>query len=273
MGLPGSGKSSFANDVKNGSFAKMTHIIHVDEIRDKYFCRNVYTLRDYIIKGMESWRGQDSVLIDALILTNQDLFNVITCLIPYTSRGFGVIIHRWNEDRQTCLKNDGGRRESSSTGTILNARYEEVDVEALNERLKKYGADGTEVTKVINHEVVLKPDWIRYFETYVDFNKDGKFRSEKWSLGGIYGSCYGGTSHSDGEEPAEFAALDKLLDKKCPNLLYRHYRYIWKECVSTEETTEDEYYGGYTNYMNWACDLQKMYNMLKDFGYDVTPNE
>jgi hypothetical protein len=265
MGLPGSGKTSFANEVRS---ANETHVIHLDEIRERHYSyHKEYNACDYIRKGMSGWRGQPQVLLDGLFLTNNDLFNAITTLSEYAARKMYVIIHRWEADRDTCLKNDGGRREKRSTKTILNAKYEEVDLESLNERLKVYGADYIEVSKIIRHDVVLKPDWIRYFKTHVGFGSDGKLRSERWSLGGKRGSCYGGTYYSDGEEPLEFDELENLLESKCPNLLHRHYRYIWKDCVRTEETTEDEYYGGYTNYMNWVCDLEKLYQALAMYGY------
>ena len=234
-------------------------------------CGEYQEAREYIQYGIDDWRWQSTVVLDGLFLTNNDIFNAITFFSEYAScGGIEVIVHRWNEDRETCVKNDGGRREKKSTGTILNATYEEVDVEALNNRLQKYGAKNIKVTEVVRHDVVLKPDWIRYFKACADFGRDGKLRSATWSLGGEYGSCYGGTSRSDGEEPLDFDELDNLLDKKCPELKYRDYREIKKKCISTEETTQSEYYGGYTNYMNWVCDLKKMYDLLHELGYVIT---
>ena len=272
MGLPGSGKSSWADEAKRSCFGNDIHVIHLDDIKEKYFWGNRYAARDYIRKGMEGWRGQGQILLDGLFLTNDDLFNAITCMHNYAGNEMNVIIHRWNENRDICLKNDGGRREKKSTGTILNAKYEDVDTDALNDRLHKYGATNVEVTKVIRHSVVLKPDWLRYFKSHVDVDQDGKLRSGRWSVGGCCGNCYDNDiSYFDGEEPLEFTILDDFLDEKCPNLRYQHYRQIRKECVSTEKSSESEYYGGCTNYMNWVCDLQKMYDMLEEFGYDVTP--
>ena len=268
MGLPGSGKTHFANKSKSNE----THVINLDEIRDKkFFNHKDYRIHDYIREGMKSWRGQHQVMLDGLFLTNCDLLDAILCFREYADHKMYVVVHHWAADRETCLKNDGGRREKRSTKIILNAKYEDVDIEFLNEQLKSFKAEYIEVSKVIEHDVVLKPDWIRYFKTHISFGTDGKLRSESWSLGGKRGSCYGGTYYSDGEEPLEFDELEDLLEKKCPNLLHRHYRYIWKDCVKTEERTEDEYYGGYTTYMNWVCDLEKMYAILKDYGY--TPTE
>jgi hypothetical protein len=266
MGLPGSGKTHFASEFERDTNNK--YVIHLDDIREKkYFYRKDYSIRDYVRDGMEGWRGQHEVILDGLFLTNDDLFNAITFFTEYADRKMYVIIHRWDADRDTCLKNDGGRRNKKSTSTILNAKYEEVDVDALNTRIANFGAPYIEVSKVIRHTVQLKPDWIRYFKTHIDFGTDGKLRSEKWSLGGKRGSCYGGTYYSDGEEPLEFVELENLLERKCPNLLHMHYRYLWKDCVKTEEHTEDEYYGGYTTYMNWVCDLEKLYELLENYGY------
>jgi hypothetical protein len=271
MGLPGSGKSSWAEEVRNDSRNSDTYIIHLDEIREKYcFWGNGYAARDYIITGMGDWRRQPHVVLDGLFLTNDDLFQAITCFDGYTGSKINVIVHRWDEDRETCLKNDGGRRETKSTGTILNAPYEDVDINLLNNRLTRYGMHHVEVAQVIRHKVTLKPDWIRYYKSCVDFCDDGKLRSERWSIGGCYGNCWDSSMrYSEGDEPLDFAALDDLLDAKCPDLRYRHYRQIRQECVSTEETFEREYYGGCTNYMNWVCDLKKMYNLLIELGYVI----
>ena len=272
MGLPGSGKTYLAEEI--GNMWDNTYVMNLDEIREKYgFWRKEYNHKDYIFNGMESYRWQSKIVLDGLFLTNEDIFNALTCFSEYASSGgIEVIVHRWDEDRETCLKNDGGRREKKSSGTILNAAYEDVDIGGLNDRLQKYGAKNVKVVEVVRHKVFLKPDWIRYFKTYVDFGKDGKLRSERWSLGGEYGNCYGCHGYSEGEEPLEFDALDKLLDEKCPDLKYRDYREIKRKCISTEETCESEYYGGHTNYMNWVCNLKKMYDMLAELGYVVENN-
>jgi adenylate kinase family enzyme len=268
MGLPGSGKTTLAEKMKEESSSKDIFVLHLDEIREKHnFWRKEYQALEYIRNGMEDWRGQPHVVLDGLFLTNTDLFHAMTMFTEYAYGVLEITIHRFDADRDACLKNDGGRREKKSTNTILNAKYEDVDIAALNDRLQKYGAKNMKVVKVMDHDVVLKPDWIRYYKSHVDFGKDGKLRSDKWSLGGEHGSCYGGRRYSDGEEPLDFAELDDLLDEKCPDLKYKDYRAIKEKCISTEETCESEYYGGYTNYMNWVCDLKKMYDMLTEMGY------
>ena len=268
-GLPGSGKTSWSETLESN---RDVFVLHADDIREKFYSfGGRYTVRDYIVMGMQEWRGQPNVVVDALVLTNDDIFNVVTLFSEYVHGHLEVVVHYWNEDRKTCLKNDGGRREEESTSMILNARYEDVDVEGLNKRLFAYGAKGIEVTDVVRHDVMLKPDWYLFCKSGVDFGRNGKLRSERWSVGGEYGSCYGGKHMTDGEEPCEFTELDNLFDKKCPELKYRDYREIKKRCISTEETTQSEYYGGYTNYMNWVCDLKKMYEILKEFGYNVIP--
>lgn len=266
QGLPGSGKTEFAKQQNAESSNKDIHVIHMDEVREKCGWGSRYSVSDCINDGLKSYRGQNTVLLDGLFLTNDDVYNAICYVDSHLVCPMRVVVHRWNEDRDTCVKNDGGRREKKSTGMILNATYEELDVDGLNSRL---AGREIEIVDVIQHEVELKPDWIRYFKSCPVVDSDGKLRSAQWSLGGEHGSCYGGRHYSDGEEPCEFTELDDFLDEKCPDLRYRHYRAIHRECVTTEENTESEYYGGYTNYMNWVCDLKKMYEMLKDFGYII----
>jgi hypothetical protein len=269
QGLPGSGKTEFAKGQKIDSAGRDIFVIHLDDVREKYGWGSRYGVSNCIKDGLKSYRGQGTILLDGLFLTNDDIYNAICYVDSHLVCRMDVLIHRWNEDRATCVKNDGGRREKKSTGMILNATYEEVDVEGLNKRLE--GRD-IAIAQVIRHDVKLKPDWVRCFKSCDVVSFDGKLRSGKWSLGGEHGSCYGGRSYSEGEEPLEFYELDDLLDDKWPDLRLRHYRKIKRACVSTEEHTEDEYYGGYTTYMNWVCDLEKMYNMLEDFGYVVRGN-
>lgn len=250
MGLPGSGKSSLADEIKKADDRNI-YVIHADEEREKMCVwGDRYEIRDYVRQGMDNWRGQTQVVVDGLVLTNDHIFNVAAFFLEYAYGILEVVVHRFDEDRETCINNDGGRRERKSTRTIMGAQYEEVDIETLNKRLLVYGAKNVQVAEVICHKVELKPDWYRFFKDQVDIWGDGKLRSQSWSLGGMHGSCYGGKSYSDGEEPYEFTELDELLDEKCPDLAYKHFRAIRTECIKTEEREESEYYGGYTRYMN-----------------------
>lgn len=263
MGLPGSGKTTFAKEyAKNNN---KSSVIHVDNIRNSYLYMWDKPLSEVIRYGSSYIpRTCNNLVIDGLILTNKDIADAIIAATEYFNIT-DIEIHHWDEDRETCLKNDGGRREVSSATTILNAPYEEVDINKINSEMKKYEIEDI---KIINHKVQLKPDWIRYTKPYAIIDDDGKLRSGSWCTGGSYGNCWDShLSPVSPEAPCEFTALDELLEGICPNISFLHYKKIMKECVETEETYESDYYGGGTNHMNYVCDLEKMYKIIKELGY------
>ena len=263
MGLPGSGKTHFANEYKNSPEGKYTNIVFMDELMAKYGWRNLNT-REVLREGIASRRFVYSYMIDGLFLTNQALADAISVVGEYHLDA-EVTIHRWKENREICELNDGGRRDKPSTQLIRTAVYEEVDVEWLLQRLKNYG-----VTKidVVEHDVILKPDWVRFAKAVDITMNDGKLRSERWSCGGCHGNCYDSSMYySDGEEPAVFTELYNFLDEKCPNLLYKDFRVIQQKCITTEEESEPEYYGGSTTYRRWVCDMEKLHSVLKELNY------
>lgn len=209
----------------------------------------------------------ENIMIDGLFLTNESLCHIIKAISACFSVNIDVTIHHWNEDRDICIKNDGGRRETPSTNTILHSTYEEVNINWLNDQLT-----GTRalVTKVEEHKVKLKEDWIRCFNPHVKFDDDGKLRSERWCTGGTYGNCW--NDHKgvvDPDEPKEFIELDSLLEQICPGLTFLQYKKILRLCVTTEENREGDYYGGACYYTNWVCDMKELYKQLNEFGYSI----
>lgn len=260
VGLPASGKTSFATEeVKT---QKNARAIFLDEVKFRHFSK---TIEDTIYYGIRDLSGTyDTIYLDGLFLTNDDISNAIYTVAKYFKK-VEVEIHRWNEDRETCVKNDGGRRELPSTQTILNATYEEIDLDKINEELKDFDVT---IVKITNHIVRLKEDWYRHFKGYSYVDKDGYLRSPKWTTGGAYGNCWDSSlSPVSPEEPLDFDALDELLEGVCPSITFLHYKKIRKECVDTEESYQSEYYGGCTNYLNWRCNLAKMYDILNELGY------
>ena len=264
MGLPGSGKSTYADEYgKKHSFDVC--VMHIDDIKSEMWYNKDKTMKDFIISGLRLFKkGNKEIVLDGLFLTNEDVEKAIITIAEHFKE-VKVEVHRWLEDREKCLKNDGGRRETKSATTILNAPYEELNIEHLNEILKDYDA---EIIKVVEHSVVLKPDWVRHFRPYVQISKDGKLRSEKWATGGALGNCWDShLSPVSPDDPLDFKAFDDLLEEICPNITFLHYKKLRKECIETEDSYESDYYGGGTNYLNWVCDLEKVYNSLKELGY------
>lgn len=267
MGLPGSGKTTQADLLARESPASHVCVLHLDELRSGFRYNKNTPLRT-VINGELSrqlYHNLKHVVLDGPIFTNEDLYQAITAVAP-SFDNVKVIVYHWNEDRDTCLKNDGGRRDIPSATTILNAPYEDVDVDALNERLKGYNAS---ITKVIQKTVVLKEGWERYFrhrDVYI--SDDKKLRSDKWCTGGSYGSCWDNRLTPVSPDKAlEFEELDKLLTEIAPTITFLQYKAIMNYCVDQEESYNRDYYGGGTSYLNWVCDLKKLHEKLEEFGY------
>lgn len=263
IGLPGSGKSTYAKSQED----KHTYILSIDEIKDNTWNGNKKTNKELLEMGLNRFNKKyENLIIDGLFLTNEDIFNVLY-FISGRYKDLEVTIHQWNEDRETCIKNDGGRRELSSTNTILNAKYEKVNIDYLNEKLKE---ESIIIKEVIEHKVELKEDWYRYFISKTGYTKDGKIRSASWCTGGSCGNCWDSyLSPVSPEEPYEFTELDNVLESINPPITFLEYKKIKKECVETETKTERDYYGGSTYHTNWVCDLEKLYELLKEMGKEI----
>lgn len=272
MGLPGSGKTTFAEELKRKLSQKGNSrscvVLSIDELRSVMRYGRKASLREIISNELShrAYKETKFVIIDGPVFTNEDLFVVIKSTAPcFRKSKVNAIVYHWNEDRETCLKNDGGRRELPSSNTILHAPYEKVDVDGLNEKLKDFDA---QIIKVVNKNVVLKDGWERYFRHMVTVSNDKKLRSDKWCMGGTYGNCWNDhLSPVSPEEPLEFEELDDLLEKIAPNVTFLHYKKIRSQCVKTEESYDHDYYGGGCSYMNWVCDLEKLYKLLENHGY------
>ena len=270
MGLPGSGKTTFAKELGKKYGSRQCIVLYLDELRSDYMARK-NPLREVIGNALyrHHQKSMKIVVVDGPIFTNEDLFQTIIATAPSFHK-VNVTVYQWDEDRDTCLKNDGGRRDTSAANTILHALYEDVNVDSLNARLQDWDA---QIIKVVKKTVFLKEDWYRYFKQNTYICSDNMLRSTKWCTGGAYGSCWhNGLTPISPDKPAPFTELDELLEKVCPSITFLHYKKILDKCVSTEETHESDYYGGGANYMQWVCDLPKLYSLLNDMGYIVEDN-
>lgn len=270
--LPGSGKTTFAKECSKNEPQKY-FVIDIDNERHFFYSNKKPTVQDLIYSAIKRSRGisrKTDIILDGLFLNNEDIASAIKSVNAYF-KVIEVVVHRWNEDRKTCVKNDGGRREIPSVSTILNADFEELNTEKIIEHFNDINVKPAKFEILVeNHTVILKEDWYRFFRGNTMFDSDGFIRSNRWCTGGATGNCYDSQlSPVSAEEPEEFTSLDELLEEIVPSLTFLHYKKIYRECVITEATDEPDYYGGGYNYMNWACDLKKLYNQLNELGYNV----
>ena len=87
-----------------------------------------------------------------------------------------------------------------------------------------------------------------------------------WATGGASGgNCWGDEASyfSNSEDEPEFEELDKLLLLVAPSITFLQYKLISK-LISTEETTEYEYYGNYTEYKTKEIKINDLWNALKE---------
>ena len=56
--------------------------------------------------------------------------------------------------------------------------------------------------------------------------------------------------------------LDNFLEKVAPNITFLQYKNITNGCVSTEEFSDGDYYGGTTYHLRYMLDVRKLYECL-----------
>lgn len=202
------------------------------------------------------------VLVDYLFTTITQVISFVKHLQKQFDIQSLLILH-FNLDRETCLKNDLGRRELSSEHSIKKMKYDTNviadDFNSLN------------IPVVISEEqVVEKQGWHRFVKENVkDVVVDGKYlTSDYWTTGGSRSDLDGNSYPIDGDDPLEFEELDNLIEKICPNITFMQYKHMMRDLksaniVTIEDGSEGDYYGTWSTAW-WSCDLEKFYNYLNE---------
>lgn len=264
IGLPGSGKSTFGNKMVNNRRAML--IRFDDYIKDG-------KMPSYDEIWMDRFRyqtfyGPDFLILDGLFLTNSSRKSVIQSLIDYVEHKkinngycYRIIYHFWNEDRDTCLHNDKGRRTVDSSITIKNAPYEPVDMDYIEKDIKDYIYDH----RVKNHTVVRATVYDKFFQSYGTTSEPDIMKSEEWSLGGTTRDWNGSVELMRDETP-DFVEFDELIERVCPNISFIQYKNVYRKCVVQKTRTEHDYYGGSEEKAWWECNLKDLYKILLEKG-------
>ncbi len=180
MGLPGSGKTYFAEEYKKEHtlYNKWrVNLINVDQLIKKN--RSGNKLENVIAK--EYRETSETNILDGLFLTNDNVIRVIKCLPGNIEC---IEVHYWRPNIEYCLYNDSGRRTESSEITIKNAKLERPEAERIKIET------GIKNVKIVPHDIIKKPFWRKLTDELCIHVKDGHYiYSEKWSLGGEYGNC------------------------------------------------------------------------------------
>ncbi len=261
MGLPGSGKTHHAKSHENRRTG--VYAVILDELSDIRNYGRKHSMEELISLGVcDVYSNAKTIILDGPFFTNEHLRIALHSVAQEYGKVY-VTIHHWEENRDYCLKNDGGRREVKSTYTIENAEYETPDVKWLHEQL---AGNDVHIENVVIHEIELKPEWLRFWKPH-QWHEDGKLYSDSWCTGGCWNDCWGGSSPASPEDPYPFTELTELLEKVAPNLTFLQYKRIEQECVSTETHYERDYYGGGVSRCQWVCNLEKLYEILHNYGH------
>lgn len=296
VGLPGSGKSSYAKSICEGKKDRMIFDFDLHIFKK---IKNIYTrddIRNVLQNTVDHYLFINSIpclYLDGLFLTNDivediihETLNLYDKRLPYKikvgeSNMVKFIIDQWNEDRAACLSNDNFRyldnkRKTPAAITIKNATYEDIDVDSLNNHMgitlnefqnikdKKVSV----VVEKVDHKVILYnvKDKLLY-----DYDAlDGILKSDNWSKGGTWGDYTGASGVISADKQPDFKELDEILIKLCPNLPFFRYKYIMANFVEIKENESTDYYGGYENLahyegrINEILDYLKQNNLLED---------
>ena len=298
LGLPASGKSYWArNNFNTNTFCNHTgdFIIDLDKYMHDgngklttpvlYGAINDSDMKYYVGGELQGTRKVVKVCFDGLITNIDDLSKIIDYILDYIKNRYKgssyevkLYIHQWNEDRETCIHNDKMRvnaneRKDSSEITIHNHPYEYIKKEQLakyreNNHVTAIKFERHVVKKITLYDTIFVP-YIGYDieeDRYSGHNttKTRYMYSESWSGGGSWCDCWGNEDTISADKPNEFDELDNLLEKLCPGLTLFQYKRIKKECVEIEETREYDYYGGCEYRQRWKCDMEKLYEILKE---------
>jgi len=264
-GLPGSGKTTYAEQTSGKSYRSMEScIIDVDNIGR--YCQK------YQHHTVDSQVGQDTVgklhyfdhvIVDGLVTTNDVAARYMRAIKESAGDKYVIDfeIVWWTPDREACHHNDQGRRANLSTHSIDGMMFEEP----LKQLAKEFKA-------VLVHKTVVRKPMHKAWSVKVGQGDQDEFESESWCLGGTHRNYNGDTYvTSPSPQPASFTRFDELLEEVCPTITFLQYKKICRECVTVKEYSESDYYGGTVNYAKYVCDTKKLYALLVEL--DIVKEE
>lgn len=112
----------------------------------------------------------------------------------------------------------------------------------------------------------MESNWEKYFKSLIDKSyskKEGVIICENWCCGGSWGDCWGNSGEISPEPPPTTCkVLDDLLMEVSPDISFLKYRELYNKCVSIEEYSESDYYGGVTYYQRFVLDVKGCYEWL-----------
>lgn len=262
MGLPASGKTTFANSYTNHYSKDKVLNIELDKqlLLHKYDKYDKSIAIEKIINDINT--KSQYIIFDGLFLTNDSVFNVLTLFLKHINP-IEIEIHYWYPNVENCLWNDKYRRDNHSKITIKNAKLEEIDLNIFNKLPNKPKIE------IIYHNVERKPEWLIFVDKYDIPLKNGKMTSNSWCLGGTWMSYTGHGGNVSAETQPEFGMFDTLLEKINPNITYLKYKKLYNDCIEIETYNDSDYYGGRTENAYYSCDIKLLYERLIEMNIEI----
>jgi len=258
MGLPGSGKTTYANEVKKNDTSHV-HIINLDQLLKEHKKTSIRGL-----SKLDYYGGYvtNVYVIDGLIHTNEQLLDTVNKVVKNEGL-INIEVHYWKENRRQCLINDMYRRDMSCITSIKHLPLDIPDLEQLRNIFPNI--------VICKHDVPIKPNWLLFNDKYcLGCTLDNPyFKSDSWSTGGSYGNCWNDNIVSfDGDIPlTEFKQFDDLIENIDKHISFKTYKEIYNHCVSIGTTHESDYYGGVgSNYAFFQCNVELLYEKLSKLG-------
>ena len=252
IGLPASGKSYWSRHYTKGN--DNIKNVSLDEAPKKY--TTLSSVVDNHLKNFNETRSYryssyNELILDGLFLDQASVEKVLDLMVDLEFID-NVLLHFWVEDRDLCLFNDEGRRETSSSITIKNSKLEQPSIDSLNEKYNQ-------TIKMEIHEVIKKSEYEVFKEKY---NLEDMIKSSSWSNGGTAGSCWDDQLSSfGGSEPEELTELDDLLEDIHPGITFLQYKRL-KRLASMNSWSEGDYYGGSEQMSQWELNTKALYDEL-----------
>lgn len=251
MGLPASGKTTFLMNEYHKLESKFTKYLSIDKLSEKEIKKTIMNIN----------KKCDNLIIDGLFLKNNDISKVLNLITESVNEPLNVILYHFEENRAKCLHNDLGRRKEDSTITIINALYEKVDKLEILDGLTIGAYNNVKDIKVIELKIQKKKKYQIFAEAN---NCDKKICSDRWATGGNYCDCWGNDTEVTPEGPYEFEKLKEILEKNCKGLTQEQYKEIFDSCVYIDYDEDHDYYGGCVEYEMYVCDIETLFDKLKE---------
>lgn len=276
VGLPGSGKTYYATHMEREPNVWVRHI-DLDEYHPVHPGISAILKKHGIYYEVFMLHHTSLLIFDGLLTTNVNQEKIVDEWIdifnsedPDKMSSTNIKFIFFKENREACLRNDSFRdKERSAYITIKQMPLERPNIEKLKEKYNDkrftFEIEEKEVHEMTQYEGTLKPLKNKYWSKKLGYDT---MTSDSWRTGGEICSYDGWSSEVEPEKaPQCFAEFDDLLEKLCPNISFLTYKKIYNECVTIQDDYEQDYYGGTQYYSVYCCNLDRLYEMLKERGY------